>query len=55
MPHRAIVVLLSFYTVFVGVVIYLILAMSDTFQGATAVDSAPLEYMLEIMRGGAHS
>jgi hypothetical protein len=49
-PCRALVVLLSFYTVFVGVVIYLILAMSDPFQGATVIDSAPFEFVLETMR-----
>jgi NADH:ubiquinone oxidoreductase subunit K len=49
-PRRVVVWLLSLYTVFVGVVIYLILAMSSPFQGATAVDSAPLEFVLETMR-----
>jgi hypothetical protein len=54
-PHRAVVWLISFYTVFVGVVIYLILAMSDPFQGVTAIDAAPLEYVLETMRAGGPS
>lgn len=49
-PRLAIVALIAFYPLFVGVVIYLILAMSDPFNGATAVDSAPLEYALETMR-----
>ena len=49
-PRRIFVWLLSFYTAFVGIVIYMILAMSAPFQGATAVDSAPLQLMLQTMR-----
>jgi hypothetical protein len=49
-PRSIIVVLMSLYTLFVGVVIYLVLAMSDPFHGAIAVDSAPFEYVLEAMR-----
>jgi hypothetical protein len=49
-PRRVVVGLMSFYTAFVGVVIYLILAMSDPFQGATVIDSAPFEFVLETMR-----
>jgi ABC-type tungstate transport system substrate-binding protein len=49
-PRRVLVGLMSFYTAFVGVVLYLILAMSEPFQGATAVDSAPFEYVLETMK-----
>lgn len=48
-PRPALIFLLSFYTVFVGVIIYLMLAMSDPFQGATAIDSAAFEYLLESM------
>jgi hypothetical protein len=49
-PRPALVVLLSLYAIFVGVVIYLILAMSDPFQGTWAVDTAPMEYALEKMQ-----
>ena len=42
--------LLSLYTVFVGVIIYLILAMGDPFHGTMSVDSAPLEYVLQAMQ-----
>jgi hypothetical protein len=49
-PRPALISLLSFYTVFVGVIIYLMLAMNYPFQGAIAIDSAPLEYVLESMR-----
>jgi hypothetical protein len=49
-PRRILLGFLSFYTVFVGVVIYLILAMSDPFQGAMTIASGPLEYVIESMR-----
>jgi hypothetical protein len=49
-PRAALISLLSLYTVFVGVVIYLMLAMGDPFQGATFIDAGPLEYVLETMR-----
>jgi hypothetical protein len=49
-PRRVVVGLISFYTAFVGVVIYLILAMSNPFQGVMAIDAAPLEYVIETMR-----
>ena len=49
-PRRVVLWLLSLYTVFVGVVIYLILALSDPFQGTTAIESAPLEYVLETIK-----
>ena len=48
-PRRALVALISLDTLFVGVVFCLVLALSDPFQGATAVDSAPLEYVFETM------
>jgi len=46
-PRGNLVLLVSLYTAFVGVVVYLILAMSDPFQGTLCVDPAPLEYVLE--------
>ena len=49
-PRPAMISLLSFYTAFVGVIIYLMLAMSDPFQGSFAVDPTPLEYVLESMQ-----
>ena len=49
-PRRALVILMSFYTVFVGVTIYLMVAMSAPFHGSTTVESAPIESVLEEMR-----
>ena len=48
-PTRVLVSLLSLYTALVGVVVFLILAFSDPFQGATGIDPTPFEYMLERM------
>jgi hypothetical protein len=49
-PRPFLVSLLSIYTAFVGVVIYMILALGAPFQGATAIDVAPLEYLIETMK-----
>lgn len=49
-PRPALVALLSLYALFVGVAIYLILAMGDPFQGALSVSSRPLEFTLDYMR-----
>jgi hypothetical protein len=49
-PRRVFVYLLSLYTVFVGIVVYMILALYTPFQGAASVDSAPLHLVLEAMR-----
>lgn len=46
-PNRSVVVLLSLFTMFVGIVIYLMLAMSDPFQGELSIDSTPLDYALD--------
>lgn len=48
-PRPILVGLISLYTAFVGVSIYLVLAMGHPFLGPTAIDAAPLEYALEIM------
>jgi hypothetical protein len=49
-PRSAMLSLLSLYTVFVGVIIYLMLAMGDPFHGTMSVDPAPLEYVLQAMQ-----
>ena len=48
-PRRVVLGLLSCYTTFVGGVIYMIIALSDPFHAANAVDSAPFEYALKNM------
>jgi hypothetical protein len=49
-PQGPLVVLVSLYTVFVGLVLYLILAMSDPFQGGIGVDTTTFEHLVEILR-----
>ncbi len=48
-PRPILVGLIALYTAFVGVSIYLVLAMGHPFLGPTAIDAAPLEYALETM------
>ena len=48
-PNRVLLVLVSLYTVFVGLVIYFILAYSDPFEGVPGVDTAPIESVLQKM------
>jgi FtsH-binding integral membrane protein len=46
-PNRPTIVLLSLYTLLVGLVIFMILAFSDPFQGSTGVDPTAIEFVLE--------
>jgi hypothetical protein len=50
-PNRLTVGLLAMYTSLIGLVIYLILAFSDPFQGSTGIDPASLKYVLEQVNG----
>jgi len=49
-PQVALVVLVSTYTLFIGLVLYLILALSDLFQGGMGVDPITFEHIVEKMR-----
>jgi hypothetical protein len=51
-PHVPLITLVSLYTFFIGMVFYLILAMSDPFQGGTIVDPTPFEYLIEALKSG---
>lgn len=51
-PHFPLIALVSLCTLFIGMVLYLILAMSDPFQGATIIDPAPFEYLIEELESG---
>ena len=48
-PSRSLVFLVSFYLSFVGLTVYLILSLSDPFQGLPGVDPASLENVLNEM------
>ena len=49
-PQAPLVVLAFLYTVFVGLVLYLVLAMSDPFQGSFGVAPAPFEHLVETLQ-----
>jgi ABC-type multidrug transport system fused ATPase/permease subunit len=49
-PQAPLVVLVTMYTLFIGLVLYLILALSDPFQGGIGVDPGTFERLAENMR-----
>jgi ABC-type multidrug transport system fused ATPase/permease subunit len=49
-PQGPLVALVSLYTVFVGLVLYLILALSDPFQGGIGVEPTTFELLVEMLR-----
>ncbi len=49
-PQPPLVVLVSLYTVFVGLVLYLVLALSDPFQGDIGVAPTSFEYLVETLQ-----
>ena len=49
-PNRTILILISLYTMLVGLVIYLILAYSDPFQGSTGIEPTSLQFVLGQIR-----
>lgn len=44
---RAVVTIAVLYALLIGMIVFLIHAFSDPFHGATGVDPAPIEYLLE--------
>ena len=51
-PQVPLVVLVSLYTVFVGLVLYLVLALSDPFQGDLGIAPTEFEYLVETLQSG---
>lgn len=49
-PQGPLLALVSLYTVFIDLVLYLILALSDPFQGRIGVDPTTFEHLLETLR-----
>jgi len=49
-PQGPLVSLVSLYTLFIGLVLYLILAVSDPFQGGVGVDPTTFEHLVETLR-----
>jgi len=51
-PQAPLVVLVFLYTVIVGLVLYLVLAISDPFQGGIAISPTAFEYLVETLHSG---
>ena len=49
-PQAPLVGLISLYTLFIGFVLYLILSLSDPFQGAIGIDPTAFERLAEALR-----
>ena len=49
-PQPPLVVLVSLYTVFVGLVLYLVLQLSDPFRGDIGVAPTSFEYLVETLQ-----
>ena len=49
-PQVPLVVLVSLYTVFVGFALYLVLALSDPFQGDLGIAPTEFEYLVETLQ-----
>jgi hypothetical protein len=49
-PQGPLVALVSIYTVFVGLVLFLIVKLSDPFQGAISVPPTAFEYLVETLQ-----
>ena len=49
-PQAPLIVLVTLYTVFVGLVLYLVLALSDPFQGDIAIAPTPFEHLVETLQ-----
>ena len=49
-PQAPLIVLVTLYTVFVGLVLYLVLAMSDPFQGDISVSPTAFEHLVETLQ-----
>ncbi|MBW2489888.1 MAG: DUF4239 domain-containing protein [Deltaproteobacteria bacterium] len=49
-PQAPLMVLVTFYTIFVGLVLYLVLALSEPFQSGIGVSPAPFEYLVETLQ-----
>ena len=49
-PQAPLIVLISLYTIFVGLVLYLVLQLSDPFKGDIGVTPTSFEYLVETMQ-----
>ena len=49
-PQPALIALVSLYTAFIGLVLYLVMSLTDPFHGGNIIDPLPFEYMVEVWR-----
>ena len=49
-PQGPLVALVALYTIFIGIVLYIIMALSDPFQGGFGIDPITFEQLLKILR-----
>lgn len=49
-PQAPLMVLVTLYTIFVGLVLYLVLALSDPFQGSFGIAPTPFEYLVDMLQ-----
>ena len=49
-PHPPLIVLVTLYMVFVGLVLYIVLQLSDPFQGDIGVDPSAFEYLVDKLK-----
>ena len=49
-PRRVLLLLVALYTLFVGMVVYFVVALADPFEGMTQADPGPFEHVLEVMQ-----
>jgi len=51
-PNFSLIALVSLCTLYIGMVLYLILALSDPFEGANIIDPTPFAYLIEALESG---
>ena len=49
-PQTPLMVLVFFYTIFIGLVLYIVLQLSDPFQGDIGVHPSAFKYLVEMLR-----
>lgn len=49
-PQGPLIVLVSLYTSFIGLLMYLVMSLSDPFNGGTIIEPGVLEHLCEMMR-----
>ena len=49
-PHGPLIILVSLYTAFIGLVLYLVMSLSDPFNGGNIIEPGVFEHLVEGMR-----